>query len=317
MQGSDKNRVSKKNSYIILLLLIIFIAGSKIVKSCLHQYKSHQKSLIGKEHLPKKYATTSPANGPQAKNAALPKEPLSFETNFLHSSNGEVVRHHFYTLSYIEKYEQAEWVCYALTKEELRQPNVPRSDWFNPDPLISTKSASHSDYKGSGYTRGHLVPAGDMSFDQMAMEETFYMSNMSPQLRGFNNGIWRELEEQTRDWTYQNNEVMIVSGPIVNTNPKFFKKKHIAIPTAFYKIIVDTSQPEIKAIAFIIPHEVSTKPLSSYAVSVDHVEEMTGINFFKKYNVPSIEKIESSFNINKWPISEARFRLRVEKWNNE
>jgi endonuclease G len=118
--------------------------------------------------------------------------------NWLPTSKGNIVEHTFYSLSYIEKYEQAEWVAYNISDEQLKKPNVKRTDWFETDPKVITGSAKHSDYKGSGYTRGHLVPAGDMAFEELAMKETFFMSNMSPQIRSFNNGIWRELEEQSR-----------------------------------------------------------------------------------------------------------------------
>jgi endonuclease G len=236
---------------------------------------------------------------------------------YLPEIKGELVHHKFYSLSYMEQYEQPEWVCYKLTKEMLRRPNVPRSDWFNVDPMITTGSAKHFDYKGSGYTRGHIAPAGDMSFDQTAMEESFFMSNMMPQLRAVNNGIWRELEEQTRDWTFQNNEVYIVSGPYFGKNPKFFKKHKIAIPDAFYKIIFDVSKPTLKGIAFLIPHEKSEKPLQGYAMTIDSLESITGINFFKNLYLDKIEKIESNLDISAWPISEARYRLRVEQWNNQ
>jgi endonuclease G len=232
-------------------------------------------------------------------------------------SNGEIVNHAFYTLSYMEKYEQAEWVCYPLSKTILRKPNIPRSDWFNPDPDVSTESAKHFQYKGSGYTRGHLAPAADMSHDKIAMDECFYMSNMSPQLRGLNNGIWRELEEQSRDWTFQNNEVYIVSGPVFVPPIRYFKKHNIAIPNAFFKIIFDIDGPEKKAIAFLIPHEVSDRPLHDFSMSVDELEERTGHDFFAGMDKSLIDYVESSFDKSKWPVSDARYQLRVSKWNYE
>lgn len=308
---ATNNKTQKPNyAYLLLAVLAIIVAGSKLVKGYLHKLPASSPSVVARGSHVNKNQTHGDIDVNKKNNDVSNKD-------YLPSSSGEVVSHNYYTLSYLEKYEQAEWVCYPLTKEILQRPNVPRSDWFNPDPLVSTKSADHYDYKGSGYTRGHLVPAGDMSFDETAMEETFYMSNMSPQLRGFNNGVWRELEEQSRDWTYQNKSVIVVSGPIISDNPKFIQKKHIAIPEAFYKIVLDISMPETKAIAFIIPHEVSTKPLSEYAVTIDKVEEETGIDFFQKYNLPTIEKIESGIDLSKWPISEARYKLRVERWNRE
>jgi endonuclease G, mitochondrial len=237
--------------------------------------------------------------------------------DYFPESKGEIVIHTYYSLSYIEKYEQPEWVCYPLSKQILMRPNFPRSDWFNEDPKVSTGSAKHFQYKGSGYTRGHLAPAADMSFDKQAMEECFYMSNMSPQLRGVNNGIWRELEEQTRDWTYQNKEVYIVSGPHFNSNVKYFKKHKIAIPDGFFKVILDLEGPEKKGLAFYIPHEVSDRPLQDYAMSIDELEKLLNINLFAGLNQGMIELIESKIEIAKWPISEARYKLRVTRWNAE
>jgi endonuclease G, mitochondrial len=309
MTGTNKTK--KPNfAYLLLAVLTIIVAGAKLMKGYKNDRHATLPSVEVNQSEKSRSNTSTNTDVNQNNNNVKDKD-------YLPSASGEVVSHTYYTLSYVEKYEQAEWVCYTLTKEKLQLPNVPRSDWFNPDPSVSTQSVNHFDYKGSGYTRGHLVPAGDMSFDEKAMEETFYMSNMSPQLRGFNNGVWRELEEQSRDWTYQNKSVIVVSGPIISDNPKYFKKKHVAIPESFYKIIFDISMPETKAIAFVIPHEVSTKPLADYAVTIDKVEEITGIDFFEKYNLPMLEKIESSIDLSKWPISQARYKLRVERWNYE
>ena len=100
------------------------------------------------------------------------------------STTGQVVTHTFYTLSYSEPHEQAEWVFYELTPA-LVNGSTPRKDDFRPDPLVSTTSAQLSDYRGSGFDRGHLCPAGDMKINHTAMSETFFMSNMSPQVAGF------------------------------------------------------------------------------------------------------------------------------------
>ena len=113
--------------------------------------------------------------------------------NYLPSYNStdEIIHHTAYTLKYDEKYEQADWVAYKLTKDMLAHQKAKRTENFRPDPMVPTGSATPEDYKGSGYDRGHLCPAGDMIFDGTAMSETFYMSNMSPQRAGFNRGIWK------------------------------------------------------------------------------------------------------------------------------
>jgi len=187
------------------------------------------------------------------------------------SSTGDVVHHTHYSLSYDEDHEQAEWVSYKLTEKSLKIPNVKRAKRFNTDPMIPTRSAHHRDYTRSGYTRGHMAPAGDMAFDAEAMQESFYMSNMSPQLRELNGGIWQELEETVRDWAYHNDEVYIVTGPVLTGEhiiKKIGKSSKISVTDLFYKIVLDYKKPEQKAIAFLIPHEVSERPLQDYAVSI-------------------------------------------------
>ena len=106
------------------------------------------------------------------------------------STTGEIVKHKYYTLSYSEKNEQAEWVFYLLTKANSVGA-VERGNNFRPDPSVPTGSASLLDYRNSGYDKGHLCPAADMSFNAQAMSETFYLSNMSPQVPSFNRGIWK------------------------------------------------------------------------------------------------------------------------------
>ena len=114
-------------------------------------------------------------------------------------SNGETEHQTGYSLEHNEKTEQSFWVAYELTKEEV-SGTVKRKDAFRSDPTISTGSAVLSDYKGSGYDRGHLAPAADMKWSKKVMSESFYMSNMSPQDPSFNRGIWKKLEEKVRDW---------------------------------------------------------------------------------------------------------------------
>ena len=106
-----------------------------------------------------------------------------------HQIDHELRKFQNYSLCYRETYEQAEWSAYCLTSNQLVK-NADRTNDFRPDNRISTQSASLADYKGSGYDRGHLTPAADMSFSEQAMSETFYMSNMSPQEPQFNRGIW-------------------------------------------------------------------------------------------------------------------------------
>lgn len=234
-------------------------------------------------------------------------------------NTSDVTLHRYYILGYNEAHEQADWVAYKLTKEELRIPNVPRAKRFNEDRAISTRSAKHSDYTRSGYSRGHMVPAGDMAFNEEAMQETFYMSNMSPQLTGFNGGIWRELEESVRDWAYEYDELFVASGPIFNDVTKYIgQTSKVRVPSAFYKVIVDDKGRKPKGIGFIIPHEVSDQSLKAYAMSIDELEEKVGLDFFDEVYTDELHEsqIETTYDMSKWPLSKKRFNNRISNWNN-
>lgn len=191
----------------------------------------------------------------------------------------QLTRHFAYTLLYNEKHEQAAWVAYQLTKNETVRV-YDRSNDFNEDPLIASGSATDFDYKRSGYDRGHLAPAADMGWSATAMRESFYYSNMSPQDPGFNRGIWKRLEEQVRDWAWENEVIYVVTGPVLTSNLPNIGSNGVSIPSYYYKVILDYSQPSVKAIAFLLPNQSSTAGIQTYVVSINEIEKLTGIDFF-------------------------------------
>ncbi|HCE45520.1 MAG TPA: DNA/RNA endonuclease [Lentisphaeria bacterium] len=228
-----------------------------------------------------------------------------------YSSSDEIVRHMNYTLQYNEKYEQADWVAYKLTKSMLiTTMPAERKNNFKADPLVPTKSASTTDYSGSGYDRGHLCPSADFKTNQEFMDETFYMSNMSPMEHDFNAGNWEDLEDHERIWAKENDELYIVTGPILKDEPFDYigKKNRVAIPKRFYKVVLDYKEPELKAIAFIMPHRGGLDDIGAFAVTVDEVEQVTGFDFFPTIPKDIQEKLESSIDLKKWGLREASSR---------
>jgi endonuclease G len=211
-----------------------------------------------------------------------------------------IVNREGYALGYSEKYEQPLWVIYRVTQEELDSPRVKRTDDFRPDPAIKTGSASLSDYRKSGYDRGHLAPAATMGFSKQTMSESFYLSNMSPQKPKFNRGIWKDLESQVRIWGKEHRDIYVVSGPIIKPGYKTIGKNAVAVPQYYYKVIFDISPPSFKMIAFILENKGSNQPLKTFVVTVDDVEKITGLDFFSE--LPDIieNKLESQSNIDQW-----------------
>jgi endonuclease G len=216
---------------------------------------------------------------------ALNLPPDSLHPNDLElplmKGNIPVIKHLGYAFQYSEKHEQAFWVGYELTKKETEKA-FERTDEFIPDPAVSTGTATVADYAKSGYDRGHLAPAADMGWSQQAMAESFYFSNMSPQEPGFNRGIWKNLEEQVRTWAKAYDSIYVVTGPVLKDGLVQLGPNGVSIPKYYYKVILDNTGDDAKAIGFLMPNQASKEPLEKFAVSVDQVEQETGIDFFNK-----------------------------------
>ena len=222
-----------------------------------------------------------------------------------------------YALGYSEKYEQPLWVTYNLTAEEVKSKKARRSDDFRSDPDIPTGSATPEDYKKSYFDRGHLAPAADMSFSLQAMSESFYMSNMSPQRPEFNRGIWKKLEEKVRDYAVACGSLYVVSGPIFDPDTPSITigANKISVPDKYYKVLLDPNTANPKAIAFVIDNRDAKQPLSEYAVTVDAVEAMTGLDFFSELDSADERFLESQCNYAKWEqgVAVKRRKLRSKK----
>ena len=190
-------------------------------------------------------------------------------------------------------------MAYELTKDETNK-RFNRSDKFITDPLVTTGSANNADYSGSGYDRGHLAPAADMGWSLATMAESFYYSNMSPQNASFNRGIWKNLEGLVRSWAIENGAVYVVSGPVLTNGLPAIGNNNVSIPKYYYKVILDYTEPGIKGIGFILPNEASKQPLQSFAVSIDSVESVTGIDFFPLLPDEQERFIEKTLSVNSW-----------------
>ena len=233
------------------------------------------------------------------------------DTSFFHLSKGsllefpnyqdsiQVIKHLGYTLEYNEACEQAAWVAYSLTKQET-SGIIERGDNFTIDPQVKTGSANKTDYLKSGFDRGHLAPAADMKWSEQAMDESFYFSNMSPQLPAFNRGVWKRLEEKMRDWAIIYDSILIVTGPILNSNLTKIGPNEVCVPTHYYKVILDFKKTQSKAIGFVIPNDGSKEDLRSFAIPIDSVEQITGLDFFFQLNDTFEFQLEKEVCLDCW-----------------
>ena len=229
---------------------------------------------------------------------------FSFGQKYLPKSSGEVIKHSYFTLSYNENHEQAEWVHYNLNFNMI-MGSINRTEDFRSDPKVSSGSATKSDYYKSGYDRGHLAPAGDMKANKTSMSESFYMSNMSPQVPSFNRGAWKKLETLVRSWGIKNNLFVITAGVLNDTSLKKIGTNNVSVPNRYYKIVYNEKLGQM--IAFIMPNQKIDEPIQEYIVSVNDVEKLTGIDFFYEMNNDIEEKLESEVSLNKWSFTSPSF----------
>jgi len=216
------------------------------------------------------------------------------------SVSGELITHVHYMLSYREAYEQAEWVMYELKKSHITQDNRKRP-YFIEDPKVKTKSADWRNYRGSGYDRGHLCPAGDRRFSEQAYNETFYTSNISPQSNDFNAGVWNRLEQQVRTWAKKYETLFVITGGVLEDKLWSIGEEDVAVPKWYYKIVIRESRnSKLSALTFLMPHKESTASLKSFLVPIDQLEALTGIDFFEKLDDIQELELERTIKTGDW-----------------
>lgn len=219
---------------------------------------------------------------------------------FTKSTKNQVIEHIGYTVSYNEQRRNPNWVAYELTGEEV-DGKEPRASKFVPDPLVNGRQAVDNDYKHSGWDRGHHAPAADMKWSKQAMEESFYLSNISPQNHNLNSGVWKNIEELTRYNAQKYNKILVVTGPVF-TDKKglgYIGDNRVLIPNAFYKVLL-AYDGGYTGIGFYCENVAGKKKLDHYAKSIDEIEEITGIDFFPLLPDEIETKVEGKYDWRNW-----------------
>ncbi|HJH04145.1 MAG TPA: DNA/RNA non-specific endonuclease [Victivallis vadensis] len=204
-----------------------------------------------------------------------------------------------FSLGYSRKYRQALWVIYILRAEDLEKERVARSRRFQADPAVGDQAVLPRNYLKTGYDRGHLAPAADMAYSMEAMEHSFFMTNISPQIPGCNRGIWKRLENQVRRWAVKERELCVVTGPVFGPEEKNCGENGIPVPRGFYKVILDLTPP-VKMIGFVIPNEPAGKRLDHFVTTVDRIEALTGNDFFSVLPDELENRLEAEADFREW-----------------
>lgn len=202
------------------------------------------------------------------------------------SLDDQIIEYNGFTISYNNTHEQPNWVFYVMDSTDIvcnEDTKAKRKNKFQEDFNISGHSAYKDDYKGSGYDRGHLKPSADESCNQDQMDETFVMSNMSPQEASFNRGGWKKLENSVRKLTLTNDSLYVYTGPILTSSKGAIGFNKVTIPLFFFKVIYIFKNGEMKIICFVMPNEKITNELTSYRVDLEALEELSRIDFPEKF----------------------------------
>ncbi len=226
----------------------------------------------------------------------------------------KVIHHSAMSLVYNERHEQAKWVAHII-RPEIITSNMPRTDDFRTDPKVTTGTAVEADYflknyaedstivyDGFGFDRGHLAPSADFRWSEKAMSESYFYSNMSPQLDVFNRGKWSELESLMRAYifSYPNTQLYVVTGPVLEEYlPKIERSiNDVSIPEMFFKVAIDLKNK--RAIGFVMPNQELNIPINRFVKTIDEVEKITGIDFFPKLDDKIENELESQNLPNEW-----------------
>ncbi len=203
-----------------------------------------------------------------------------------------------FTVYFNPEWHMPRCVVYELTRNETKDP-VGRYGSFEADSAVAG-CAKPSDYAGSGYNRGHMAPAADFKWSGKAMRETFKMTNVCPQVQSLNSGGWSRLEEKVREWAVRDSAIVVASGPVVLPGHNTAGAGNVAVPQAFFKVVLAPYATPPRAIAFIYPNAPAGQRLRDYAVTVDSVEAATGLDFFSALPDGIESRLERQCNINQW-----------------
>ncbi len=311
----------KKGKIIQIVSIMLGICLSSMIASCSSDDPSGEKEMSEGDNFNSNKALA--AENQDVMDLEVPKvrqgSGIYFRSHWAkkHKSS-ETVKNYCY--EYDASCYHTRWVAFSFDNV-TKQRNVSRSDAWGEDlKLPSNVRLSYDSYSGSGYTRGHLCASADRLFSQEANEQTFFMSNMSPQNYNFNSYYWAELETLIRNWANSDKfqKLYVCKGGTIAEGQRLgsFTTSNargsvatVVVPKYYFMAILGESPNKTyQSIAFLMEHKdygyVGTYPqatvMQRHAMSVDELEEFTGIDFFCNLNDKLENNVERGYNIDAW-----------------
>lgn len=283
----------------ILIIALIFFCSCKRDRSKYENatteectsvnYHSNEITIIGSPDT--SVLISTPPISPQQLQSKIVSLPASIPSIIL--------RRKAYMTSYNSETHNPNWVAWHLTAEHV-DGEIPRLRYFIEDEQVPTPRVTNEDYKGSGWSRGHMCPAGDNKWDEVAMRESNLLTNICPQHSSLNSGLWNVIERDCRKWAKRYEDLYIVCGPVyLNREHETIGLNKVVVPEAFYKVILRLT-PEPAAIGFVVRNNEGKKKKDQFVNTVDDVERITGIDFFPALPDDIENKVEAKADINDW-----------------
>ncbi|KAM6372564.1 LOW QUALITY PROTEIN: endonuclease G, mitochondrial [Pluvialis apricaria] len=209
-----------------------------------------------------------------------------------------------YVLCYDPRSRSALWVIEQANRETLSCTSTfrPVGDFQEDDSVHEYHRANTPDYRSCGFDRGHLAAAANHKWSQKAMRDTFYLSNVAPQVPHLNQNAWNNLEKYSRSLARNNKNVYVCTGPLylprMEADGKMYVKyqvigkNNVAVPTHFFKVLIlEKESGEIELRSYVMPNSpVDEKiPLERFLVPIESIERASGLLF-----VPNILKRTSN-----------------------
>ena len=210
-----------------------------------------------------------------------------------------ILRKSTFIVSYNKDTKLPNWVAWNLAAEHTDGP-YPRLGNFYEEGEVPQPRATNDDYKGSGWSRGHMCPAGDNKWNEKAMFDSFSLVNVCPQNANLNSGLWNSIEIDCRRWARKFGDIYIVCGPIfMNREHEIIGNNQIVVPEAFFKVVLCLNGPP-KGIGYIVRNSDGTKKRDLYYNSIDQVERIIGMDFFPALPDDLEAKVEAIADVNDW-----------------
>ena len=287
-------------SMAFLAFIVIGLTVSLSIRACSHHKNYAQEEVrnaeTSTEPVDAKYENTPEVSFPYEMPDSVVKICMPRP---LEGISEQIIRKTSFIVSYNKDTKIPNWVAWHLKAEHTDGPHKRMSNFYEEESVASPR-ATIDDYRGSGWSRGHMCPAGDNKWNETAMYESFSLVNVCPQNASLNSGLWNSLEIGCRRWAKQYGDIYIVCGPVfLNREHETIGVNKVFVPEAFFKVMLCLNGTP-KGLGVIVRNTDGKRKRDLYYNSIDQVERITGYDFFPALPDELESTIESDVNMNLW-----------------